>query len=385
MQQIVIKSEILTKFINLYNLCYLVKPTNGNIYTLKNKLYVLDYGEFNSYTIEIHQEIKELNKIAYSTFANNLYDLFKATRIDNDVLDKSKIEVFINNLLKEFPVKVYEIYAPIWGISLPLGKGQVKIGEFVICRKGVKFVHSDEHQHDHSINYFLGVSIEARDDDHVNSLANEKFSIFESAMRVITKLNGDLSSVTTSEKRNQYMLRYRKDQSGNTVKNDITSVKFMNEINLFNEYISNPEFWNIISKPKSDMDKRMNRAINWLGKALNEADGHISFIQYFFTIEALLQKDENFGPSITHRISEITAFLLYEDRIDRLHLYREIKKLYQIRSKIAHGNSIPNILYSQIFNLREICLDLVKYLLINKDQFQTYEKLESHIEELRFG
>ena len=104
-------------------------------------------------------------------------------------------------------------------------------------------------------------------------------------------------------------------------------------INLFDQLTNNN---------RSEIDNRIVNAINWIGMAVAEKENSVAFTQAMYGIESLLQyeqKGEMISKSIVASIAENIAFLLGRNFDERKEFEKQFKKLYGIRSKIAHGKS----------------------------------------------
>ena len=116
------------------------------------------------------------------------------------------------------------------------------------------------------------------------------------------------------------------------------------------------------------MEKRILLAIDWVGKGLSETEFSKAFIQLMFSIEALLnyQEKEIIQPSILNKISEFIALSLGSDYYEKMKLESDFKRLYKIRSTIAHGND--TLVHKGDFNLLlSIVRDLLWEFLKNEE------------------
>jgi len=62
------------------------------------------------------------------------------------------------------------------------------------------------------------------------------------------------------------------------------------------------------------------------------------FLSMTVVLEALLSTSNE---GITHQIAERGAILLSKDGNERYNIYKQIKNLYNIRSRVIHGNAFP--------------------------------------------
>ena len=92
---------------------------------------------------------------------------------------------------------------------------------------------------------------------------------------------------------------------------------------------------------KNQIEKKIMTAISLLGRAVYDMGKPISFLQSMMAIEALIQVNTNHlvNQSITAQIAEYSAFLLEDNCEKRIAVEKLMKKLYKIRSSLAHGSS----------------------------------------------
>ncbi|MGD0383399.1 MAG: hypothetical protein ABSA77_07765 [Thermoguttaceae bacterium] len=64
----------------------------------------------------------------------------------------------------------------------------------------------------------------------------------------------------------------------------------------------------------------------------------MAFLGFSTVLESLLSTSQN---EIAHTLAERAALLLGKDEQTRLEIYRQVKKLYGIRSKLTHGDIVP--------------------------------------------
>ncbi len=83
---------------------------------------------------------------------------------------------------------------------------------------------------------------------------------------------------------------------------------------------------------------RMAIALRCYWSALCTTYADQAFIALATLLETLLSSGSE---AVTHQISERAAILLTSDKEQRKKIYQEVKDVYNIRSRIAHGNAIP--------------------------------------------
>lgn len=96
--------------------------------------------------------------------------------------------------------------------------------------------------------------------------------------------------------------------------------------------------WLAKSRP-SDLEDRILSALQWAGRAAAEERREESFLLYAISLESLLVGGKT-HTEIIERLALRGAHLLAGDRKDRENVYKELKVLYGIRSKIVHSGSL---------------------------------------------
>ena len=122
--------------------------------------------------------------------------------------------------------------------------------------------------------------------------------------------------------------------------------------NLFlNDYIA--MVW---AKERSHLDGIIINAIHWIGEAQNEIDFDAAFLKYWTSIEAVFTRrhKDNITENLAKSVSILIAFSDYQfiKIDDHNKIYRAVKDLYVIRSKIIHVGIRYRVTHK---NLNEIC------------------------------
>lgn len=93
----------------------------------------------------------------------------------------------------------------------------------------------------------------------------------------------------------------------------------------------------IFNEKAEDNVRSIRRALEWLFDASVDEDPTTSFVKTCIGLEALLaEKSENIG--ITEQLADRCAFLLSKTVMERKKTKEIMKHIYQLRSKIVHGN-----------------------------------------------
>lgn len=107
----------------------------------------------------------------------------------------------------------------------------------------------------------------------------------------------------------------------------------------------NDKLWDLLKlTEQNEIQQRILKAVEWIGRAINESDKALSFLQCLFAIECLLQDQNDFiTKSITAQISEYAAFIVGVDLESRKEIEQLFRKLYVLRSKLAHGSPVDDM------------------------------------------
>lgn len=156
-----------------------------------------------------------------------------------------------------------------------------------------------------------------------------------------------------------------------------------------NKELGNDEVWFLITKKdKSEIEKRLLNAIEWVGKAINDRDNSKSLIQFVFAIEGMLQYDEKIfiNQSIVSQLADSLAFIITDEKEERKKMSRKFKDIYKKRSSIAHGSN-AKIDFEDLEEVFEITKNMIISFLIKSPfkEMKTMESLNTHIINLKFN
>lgn len=130
-------------------------------------------------------------------------------------------------------------------------------------------------------------------------------------------------------------------------------------------------------KGPDDFPKRLLASIRFAGRATVNRVREESFLQHAIAMESLLADKEGAG-EITFKLAARCAHLIGKDKQERSDIFKEIKKLYKVRSKIVHRGStdLSDIQLSQLQNyVRRVLFEILA-----KDTFDHILKEEQFLE-----
>ena len=287
----------------------------------------------------------------------------------------------------------FTFYMPIYGIVFT---GTHQLGSFEFCDKN-KFLSRIENDKirnqiacGEESNYYVSFSVFATDRGDAINMAYKKSSEFKRMMDFCCGRNNSIPAVNL----------YRQNPQSERMlilSDDINNVGVHEEMN--NNYIPRnhtlDEFleemqknktmyvWDLYAKKnKTDKESRILNAILWVGKAHVELDNKIYFLELCFALESLLQVDTDkfINPSITYSISSNCAMIIADKYEDRKKVMSELKQLYSIRSKLAHGKNsdVGNLECEQLFMYISYLLDD----LANKEIWKQYSSMSELMQEI---
>ncbi len=310
-------------------------------------------GDFNDIVKHLYTHNKEI-ELTYSIneFQRNFVELLRTLKRRSERCDEKRLEVFISGLL-EVEREDYEVFCEIHGVVM---SGAAKhFGDFTIykisealgsLKKKYAFLNvENSYEQFESSGYWISRVVSSRDSLKAQEQCNPHFEIFEYIIGYMlldpkAKTKARIFNPITTDSIKHIACSSDKMAWGETFNNndylDLDSPLFCNQ------ELGNDKIWEIAARNnKSDIEKRLLSAIQWIGKGIRETDPAKSLVQYVFAIEGMFQQNENtlFTPSIISSISEDLSFLIGADYDSRKETAETFKEVYRNRSAIAHGGS----------------------------------------------
>ena len=109
----------------------------------------------------------------------------------------------------------------------------------------------------------------------------------------------------------------------------------------------------------SSVKSRVGRGLLAVRTARSVDDIGLKIAFYCVCFEALLSTDKD---AVAHRIAERTAILI-GTATDKLEIYRNVKKLYDGRSKVLHGSQLKQADVNALFDRARQCDDYLRRIL----------------------
>lgn len=131
----------------------------------------------------------------------------------------------------------------------------------------------------------------------------------------------------------------------------------------------------------TEYERLLLQAVHWISNASKQDEIENSLLSLFISLESLFTTAEY---PITNIIAESAALIISTNLNDRILIKKKIKKLYTLRSAVAHGGKKP-IKDSDILELTNITGNIIIILLQKTDELNKKDDLTKWIEELKFG
>jgi len=162
--------------------------------------------------------------------------------------------------------------------------------------------------------------------------------------------------------------------------NQLTTYKELGLAYLSSILEKNPE-------QRYEIENRLINAIHWVSEAMQEISDTARFLKLCICLESLLcgRDEEAFGTTIGERL----AFLLSSIKEERQVIFRKTKKIYFVRSKIAHEGrpeKIDDLIDLMPYALAYAIHAIIKVSgVISESGWQKFDELKQHFEEMKFS
>ncbi|AJZ61305.1 hypothetical protein OI25_6113 [Paraburkholderia fungorum] len=274
---------------------------------------------------------------------------------DNEISER--IESFYKKI-KSLPLADYKVIKSFRGITIKDSDTPVKLGPLVIYElprhadeitKALPWANHSGISNQSDKRTVIECSVKAKDEIKALELANTAFN-------TVDLLTAFLLGERYAD-RSLGILRINFASFQNAIISSPGGIFYEDEKkNLLNDLldISNPSkflpngregmldhFLDIVISPKSDLEKRISKAVEWTGEAYSDSNRSSAYLKTVIALESLLKMDEKsiITPSIMSSISEQCAYLNGRSTEECLMIETKVKELYGLRSKIAHYGS----------------------------------------------
>lgn len=283
-------------------------------------------------------------------FETELVHLIRVLKSESRLCNTTDIKSLFDKFLK-VEIQESETLYELYGAEMNIPK--LVLGDFTIynfdssiselTERYPYLVHQDIYFSHRNSNYLVGIKVKARDNDKAVEIANGLCETFEN---VFSYMIADLK-----HQRTVGIFNFRGWRTTSIVVCNQNSMGFQRKnsifipVNIADPFFTdasqgNDKIWALITKTqKTEIEKRLLNAIEWIGKAVYDIDLSKSLVQFVFAIEGMLQQNEKaiITPSIVSQLSDWLAFIISDELEQRKKISKFFKDIYQKRSAIAHG------------------------------------------------
>ena len=310
-------------------------------------------SEFYNTFDEINNLIDSNNEISQTfskeTIKNKIIEMLRNSIVRNIPLTLDQVKDFVTSSLSEKLID-FEIFRVLNGVELK-GDDIQKLGPFCIYQWGkhknqIKLNFKIENNKFGTLVNFndedilVSVKTNVRDPKKALELADNKFSQFENIISYMLGKRDSCYHVSIFNYGNSSLLKHL------IISQEKKSIGVKRQGAFINIEISDPQItdanyvWSLLENDNlNEIQARLLKAIEWVGKARNDLDDTNAFVQYVFAIESLLSFSDKgiITPSIANQMSEYSAFIIGGNYKERVKIVKLIKNLYSCRSAIVHG------------------------------------------------
>ena len=312
-------------------------------------------------------ELFQANRTVASTYSLKTFEKNVLKFVASYVLSpKEVVKKDVSGFLAELsarPVIRHAVFRPIHQIIKTPGSGPLTLGEFTLyntkddaealnsaLRGQMNDVLRPKTEH-----YLISTTVEARDDLIALEEADALFEQFENALRFMTGPDSNydarvFGAVGPIPARAILM-------SEETWSSSSGRENFVKDLDIDDPYFLDPgagfdKVWaSLGNKSSSKLMNKILLAVDWVGQSIYEKVASSAFIKAAIALEVLFTPEKGiFSPSIVAQITENVTLLLGKDEESRVKGEREFKRLYEIRSGIAHAGKTD----VERFDLRSI-------------------------------
>ena len=339
------------------------------------------------------------NTLTLKKFETSLIDLIMTLRNEKRKTKKEDVQNLVSALKKNGIIEsevLYELY------GCKMSKDIIQLGDFtiydyakssdIIEKKHPGLINKDLFFDRRRTDIFLSVRVKAGENDKAIEITDKIVEVVENAFSYMI--------MDFKHQRSVRVFNYREWNHTNRIicnesnlvfnhTNDIVlPVDIDNDV-FIDKKEGNNKIWELITKnDKSEIEKRLLQAIEWIGKGVYDKDNSKSLVQLVFAIESMLQFSEKdtITPSIVSQISDWLAFIIEDDLKKRKKIAKCFKQTYKKRSAIVHRGSKAVELH-ELQTTFKIAKSMVISFLVRKPfcELKTMKELNEYINNLKFS
>jgi len=130
----------------------------------------------------------------------------------------------------------------------------------------------------------------------------------------------------------------------------------------------------------NEIEQRVLQSIYWLGESYLHKEIQYKFVNVITAIEAIIQT-RNLN---LNAMAEMIAFILEDEYSNRVSLIKKFKKLYNIRSRIVHGDS-TEVQYTMLRDAYMVAKSLTRWFVENDQKITNMDELDAFVKVLKFS
>ncbi len=313
------------------------------------------FEDFKKALSEVYNAEKQICK-SYSLkkYESEMIKHFKDRFLVNADITREDVTYFHEQLL-ETPLSVFTVYRDIWGVKLANDFTNLQLGPFTIqhfnshqteLEKGIKN-HPNVLWRNSKKEYLISTTSSARDHLKAISDADRRFQLFETIIAFVIGFKSTNHEISVIHKQINDLNRVYVKDDFNRYYDNMLGAKTVLPWTIDSKYFSDTrrgynKIWELLEKTnKSEFERKLLRSIAWIGESIIDDSLHSSFLRLAIGLEILFSSSDKeiINPSILHRLCESVALILGNGYTESTSIEKELKKLYGIRSAIAHHGS----------------------------------------------
>jgi hypothetical protein len=225
----------------------------------------------------------------------------------------------------------------------------------------------DETLMDTSDPYLIRCTVDARDQLIALELADARYEQFENA--IYCMLGPESAFAPTIFGSPGPIAKKTIVMSKATWSSSIGSDSAANDLDIDDPYFLKSDvgfdrIWaHLGAKSNTKLMQKILLAVDWVGQSIAEKVSSSAFIKAAIALEVLFTPEKgSFAPSIVFQITENVTLLLGKDEESRARGEREFKRLYDIRSSIAHAGK-TDVERTDLVSIQEMARQVIFKLL----------------------
>jgi hypothetical protein len=309
----------------------------------------LEYAAALRLLFELDKRIRD--SYSLSTFEKRVAEWLRPHVLGKTTINASAVKSFLQEL-SAVPLTNCDVFRPIFGIKLSSDDKAAVLGPYTVydAKLHLERVTSgllprlQQTFEEESSPFLIKVTVSAREFSKAIELADVLFERFENTIRFM--LGQRVSQYEVGVLNYQGLIAkhaivvFRQQGSSSREKEGATRVLPIDDAYFIDSEKGFDAIWGSFDSTSMDeLRKRVLLAVDWIGQSLAERVPSSAFIKATIALEILFtpQKGEFVTPSIVSQLSESVALLLGTDVKSRIQLEADVKRLYTIRSGVAHS------------------------------------------------